>query len=94
MFPGVLDSREARPSRGSSSQSSPGLSPRISQRDLEVQNLQEQLAANQANTSALVAHMMQLQQAFTVRKHNGKHPFSYTDTYILINTLQLQSFAQ
>jgi hypothetical protein len=63
-----------------------------------VQNLQEQLAAeratNQANTNALVAHMMQLQQAFTVRKHNGKHPFGYTNTYVLIKTLQLQAFAQ
>jgi hypothetical protein len=43
MFPGVIDSREAGPSRVSSSQSSLGFAPRISQRDLQVQKMEEQL---------------------------------------------------
>ena len=98
MFPGVLDSREARPSRGSSSQSSPSFSPRISQRDLQVQKMEEQLkqtqeelaaekAANKAKDDYLAAHLAKLQQAFTVRKHNTKHPFCFSD--ICTNTLQL-----
>ena len=98
MFPGVLDSREARPSRGSSSRSSPSFSPRISQRDLQVQKMEEQLkqtqeelaaekAANKAKDDYLAAHLAKLQQAFTVRKHNTKHPFCFSD--ICTNTLQL-----
>jgi hypothetical protein len=43
MFPGVVDSQQARPSRGSSSASLPIFLPCISSRDIQVQKMEEQL---------------------------------------------------
>jgi hypothetical protein len=75
MFPRVLDSRQARHSRGSSLASSPSL--RMQQK------LAQERAASKVKDDYLVAHMAQMERAMMVRKHNTTHPFCFSDIYVL-----------
>jgi hypothetical protein len=94
MFPRVLDLRQARPLRGYSSVSSPSFSPRISQRDIQVQKMEEQLrqtqqelaqerAANKTKDDYMAIHMAQMERAMMVRKRNTTHPFCFSHIYVL-----------
>jgi hypothetical protein len=94
MFPGVIDSRETRPSWGSYSAFSLSFLPRISQRDIQVQKMEEQLrqmqqelaqdrAANKAKDDYLLGQVAQMEQSMMQRKHNTTHPFCFSGIYVL-----------
>jgi hypothetical protein len=93
MFPGVLDSQQARPLRGSSSSSSPSFSPCISQSHIQVQKVEDQLrqtqemlaqerAANKVKDYYMVVHMAWMERAMMVRIHNTTHPFCFSNIYV------------
>jgi hypothetical protein len=52
LFDGMVDLREAMSSKGSSSQSSSGLMPRVSQIHLDYDRVEEQLIATQDELAA------------------------------------------
>jgi hypothetical protein len=94
MFNGVVDLREAMPLMGSSSQSSSGLMPCVSQIHLDYSRVQEELRAmqdeleverkaNRAMRDLLASYNTQMQAFMVVRKKNTFLPFlSFSDMYM------------
>jgi hypothetical protein len=80
LFDGVLDSREAMPSRWSSSSKSSDLMPRVSQMHLNYESMQDELRETRESVNAFIA---QIHAFMLVRNKNTFIAFlTFSDIYV------------